>query len=65
NVADGIKAVRPWGVDVATGVESTPGRKDPVKLRRFIQAARAAAPEDEYVDRSGNSIYDWEAETGW
>jgi len=65
NVADGIKAVRPWGVDVATGVESSPGRKDPVKLRRFIQAARAAAPEDEYVDRSGHSIYDWEAETGW
>jgi len=65
NVADGIKAVRPWGVDVATGVESSPGRKDPVKLRRFIQAARAAAPDDDYVDRSGNSLYDWEAETGW
>jgi phosphoribosylanthranilate isomerase len=65
NVAEGIKAVRPWGVDVATGVESSPGRKDPVKLRRFIQAARAAAPEDEYVDRSGKAIYDWEAETGW
>ena len=65
NVADGIRAVRPWGVDVATGVESSPGRKDPVKLRRFIQAARDAAPEDEYVDRSGKAIYDWEAETGW
>jgi phosphoribosylanthranilate isomerase len=65
NVADGIQAVRPWGVDVATGVESSPGRKDPTKLRRFIQAARAAAPEDEYVDRSGKAIYDWEAETGW
>jgi phosphoribosylanthranilate isomerase len=65
NVADGIKAVRPWGVDVATGVEASPGRKDPVKLRKFIQAARAAAPDDEYVDRSGKAIYDWEAETGW
>lgn len=45
NVADGIRAVRPNGVDVATGVESAPGRKDPEKLRRFVAAARAAAEE--------------------
>ena len=41
NVGDAIRRIRPWGVDVATGVESSPGRKDPRKLRRFIQAAHA------------------------
>ncbi len=44
NVADAIEIVEPWGVDVATGVETSPGRKDPTKVRRFIANARAAAP---------------------
>jgi phosphoribosylanthranilate isomerase len=44
NVGDCIRRVRPYGVDVASGVESAPGRKDPVKLELFIRAARAAAP---------------------
>lgn len=43
NVGAAIAAVRPDGVDVASGVEVTPRRKDPAKVRRFIEAARAAA----------------------
>jgi phosphoribosylanthranilate isomerase len=42
NVAEAIAALRPWGVDVASGVETSPGRKDPAKVREFVANARAA-----------------------
>lgn len=42
NVADAVMAVRPFRVDVASGVESEPGRKDPELVRRFIEAAKSA-----------------------
>jgi phosphoribosylanthranilate isomerase len=40
NVADGIRVVHPWGVDVAGGGESSPGVKDLERVRRFIEASR-------------------------
>jgi phosphoribosylanthranilate isomerase len=44
NVAAAIEAVTPFAVDVASGVEASPGRKDPAKLEAFAAAVRGAAP---------------------
>jgi phosphoribosylanthranilate isomerase len=42
NVGEAIAAVQPFAVDVASGVEAAPGRKDPAKLRAFAEAVRSA-----------------------
>ncbi|HUW80309.1 MAG TPA: phosphoribosylanthranilate isomerase [Acidocella sp.] len=45
NVRDAIQILRPWGVDVSSGVESSPGRKDHTRVEEFIRVARTAAAE--------------------
>ncbi len=61
NVRDAIEKVLPWGVDVATGVEKAPGRKDPRLVRAFIAEARSAKVPVETVAKP--LPYDWQEDT--
>ena len=63
NVADAVAHLRPGGVDVSTGVESAPGRKDPRLVSAFITNARRAgeamAARDPMDDETTDAPYDW------
>lgn len=66
NVAQAVAHLRPYGVDVNSGVESAPGRKDPLKVHDFIANARAAETQaaelhdDPPADALGeDEPYDW------
>jgi phosphoribosylanthranilate isomerase len=59
NVGEAIERVRPWGVDVATGVETAPGIKDATLVRQFIRAARDAEPDD-YHGNEDTKPFDWQ-----
>jgi phosphoribosylanthranilate isomerase len=61
NVADAVALTEPWGVDVSTGVESSPGQKDPRLVQAFIHASRSVdlrAPERRPVSSSPGP-FDW------
>ncbi|WP_419945952.1 phosphoribosylanthranilate isomerase [Candidatus Poriferisodalis sp.] len=63
NVKQAIEIVRPWGVDVASGVESEPGRKDVLAIREFVTVAKEAgaliAATDETELPDADAPYDW------
>ena len=60
NVVEAITKVRPWGVDVSSGVERTPGRKDPRLIRDFVRAARSAPTGDWEPVTAPENMYDWQ-----
>ncbi|MDP6144423.1 MAG: phosphoribosylanthranilate isomerase [Acidimicrobiales bacterium] len=68
NVTQGIQKVKPWGVDVSSGVERSPGVKDPILVRAFVQTAKKVGRElQELKDNKVNDEepYDWEEDSTW
>jgi phosphoribosylanthranilate isomerase len=55
NVGEAIRAVRPYGVDVASGVEAKPGKKDHGRMAEFVQEVRRAEHELEAASQDGKS----------
>jgi phosphoribosylanthranilate isomerase len=64
NVGAAIARAKPWGVDVTSGVEASPGLKDPMKLKAFVEAVRRAEAElaessARVAESSAFAPYDW------
>ena len=64
NVATAIARVKPWGVDVTSGVEALPGLKDPMKVKAFVEAAKRAEAalaeaKGEPSESAFEDPYDW------
>ena len=61
NVAEAIVQARPWGVDAVSGLEATPGHKDPRKVRAFVANAKAA--EAPAYEGAQDGPYDWQEDS--